>query len=94
MLYGMDDTPSQKTEAPGKVPILIDGRRVLAPRGSTNGAELRQLTDPPVGADRDLWLDREGALDDLIEDNETVELRPQMRFFTVPKIINPGTCSC
>ena len=85
----MGDRPP-KPEAPGKVPILIDGKKVLAPRGALTGAELRALTTPPIGGDRDLWLDREGTLDDLVEDDETVELRPQMRFFTVPRIINPG----
>jgi len=83
------------TEAPGKVPILIDGEKIHAPRGSLTGAELRSLTTPPISADRDLWLDLDGDLDDLIEDDQVVELRPQMRFFTVPKIINPGaTESC
>lgn len=85
----MADRPSP--EAPGKVPILIDGEKIHAPRGSLTGAELRRLTMPPIGTDRDLWLDLNGDLDDLIEDDEPVELRPQMRFFTVPKVINPGT---
>ncbi|MGH9280436.1 MAG: hypothetical protein ACRD12_20370 [Acidimicrobiales bacterium] len=75
----------------GKVPILIDGQKIHAPRGSLSGSELRTLTNPPIGADRDLWLDVEGDLDDLVEDTEVVELRPQMRFFTVPKVINPGS---
>ncbi len=83
-------TPPAKPEAPGKVPILIDGTKVHAPRGALTGAEIRQLVDPLVGPDRDLWLDRDETLDDLVEDDETIELRPQMRFFTVPRIINPG----
>lgn len=85
----MEDRPT-KPEAPGKVPILIDGRKVLAPSDELTGAGIRALVSPPIGADRDLWLDREGTLDDLIGDNETVELRPEMRFFTVPRVINPG----
>lgn len=94
MLYSMTNGTNDRPGAPGKVPILIDGRRVLASRGSHTGAELRQLTDPPIGPDRDLWLDREGALDDLVEDEESVHLRPQMRFFTVPRVINPGASRC
>jgi hypothetical protein len=74
----------------GKVPILIDGQKIHAPRGSLSGSELRTLINPPIGSDRDLWLDVEGDLDDLVEDAEVVDLRPQMRFFTVPKVINPG----
>ncbi len=77
-------------ETHGKVPILIDGQKIHAPRGSLLGSELRTLTNPPIANDRDLWLDVEGDLDDLVEDAEVVELRPQMRFFTVPKVINPG----
>ena len=80
-----------KPEAPGKVPILIDGAHVLAPRGELTGAQIRQLVTPPIGDDRDLWLDREGNLDDLVDDDEVIALRPQMRFFTVPRIINPGS---
>jgi hypothetical protein len=87
----MADKPN--TEAPGTVPILIDGEKIHAPRGSLTGAQLRNLTTPPIGADRDLWLDLDGDLDDLIDDDEPVELRPQMRFFTVPKVINPGTAN-
>lgn len=81
---------SAKPEAPGKVPILIDGTKVHAPKGEATGAEIRRFVTPPVGDDRDLWLDREGSLDDLVGDDEIVVLRPQMRFFTVPRIINPG----
>jgi len=80
-----------KPDAPGRVPILIDGRRVLAPKGDLTGAEIRRLVEPTIGDDRDLWLDREGALDDLVDDDESVPLRPQMRFFTVPRVINPGS---
>lgn len=85
----MTERPT-KPEAPGKVPILIDGKKVLAPRGELTGAEIRNLVDPPIGEDRDLWLDRDGTLDDLVEDDEVIKLRPQMRFFTVPRVINPG----
>ncbi|HVM15862.1 MAG TPA: hypothetical protein VM287_16230 [Egibacteraceae bacterium] len=88
----MADKPMKPDdERHGKVPILIDGQKIHAPRGSLLGSQLRTLTNPPIGADRDLWLDVEGDLDDLVEDTEVVELRPQMRFFTVPKVINPGS---
>lgn len=74
----------------GVVPILIDGQRVRPPRGEITGAELRQLVDPPIGADRDLWLDIDGDLDRKIEDDDIVQLEPQMEFFSVPREINPG----
>jgi hypothetical protein len=79
-----------KPDAPGTVPILIDGQKVHAPRGTLSGVEIRQLTSPPIGQDRDLWLDRDGSLDDLVEDGEEITLAPQMRFFTVPRVINSG----
>jgi Multiubiquitin len=85
------DVPA--VDAPGKVPILIDGTRYVAPRRELSGAQLRALTAPPISTDRDLWLDVDGGLDRVIADNETVELHPQMRFFTVPKVINPGNCA-
>jgi Multiubiquitin len=77
-------------QAPGKVPILIDGNRYIAPQRTMTGAQLRALPTPPIAEDRDLWLDVDGGLDRIIEDNESVDLDPQMRFFTVPKVINPG----
>lgn len=85
----MPENPAM-AEAPGQVVILIDGKRVDAPRGALSGADIRKLVTPPIGEDRDLWLDREGTLDDLIADDEIITLRPHMRFFTVPKVINPG----
>ena len=72
------------------VPIIIDEERVRAPRVEMTGAELRNLVDPPIGANRDLWLDVDGDLDRKIGDDETVPLEPQMTFFSVPKEINPG----
>lgn len=79
-----------KVDEHGKVPILIDGARYIAPHHEMTGAQLRALTTPPIGPDRDLWLDVDGGLDRIIEDGAVVELHPQARFFTVPRVINPG----
>lgn len=93
-LMATSDTPKQpehsQTTPSGKVPIFIDGHKVIAPERVMTGAQIRALVTPPIGEDRDLWLDRAGELDQLIRDDEKVELRPQMRFFTVPRVINPG----
>jgi hypothetical protein len=87
----MTTTTQAKGDAkPGKTPIFIDGMKVIAPARNMSGAELRALTEPPIGADRDMWLDTAGDLDELISDDHRVDLEPQMRFFTVPRIINPG----
>jgi hypothetical protein len=84
--------PTELT-APGRIPILIDGTQYLAPRREMTGAQIRVLPSPPISEDRDLWLDVRGGLDKLIGDNEEVILRPEMCFFTVPKVINPGWAS-
>ena len=72
------------------IPIFIDGQKFDAPRSEMTGEQIRSLSVPPIGQNRDLWLDREGGLDELIPDQMTVHLRPEMRFFTVPRVINPG----
>jgi hypothetical protein len=72
------------------VPIVIDEERVRAPDTKMTGAEIRELVDPPIASDRDLWLDVDGDLDRKIGDDETVTLAPQMTFFSVPREINPG----
>lgn len=74
----------------GKTPIYIDGTKYHPERNKLTGAQLRQVPSPPVSADRDLWLDVVDELDKLIEDDEGVELENNMRFFTVPRVINPG----
>ena len=48
------------------------------------------VPSPPVSTDRDLWLDIVDELDKLIEDDEVVVLENNMRFFSVPRVINPG----
>lgn len=54
------------------------------------GEELRQLPDPPIGPDRDLFEVVPGHPDRKIENDEVVELRNGTRFFTAPAHINPG----
>jgi hypothetical protein len=74
----------------GGVSIIIDGATCFAPRRQLTGAELRDVPTPAVAADRDLWLDVDGDLDKMIGPGEKVDLHSQMRFFTVPRVINPG----
>jgi hypothetical protein len=75
---------------PGKLPIYVDGTKYHAEEDKLTGAQLRRVPSPPVSTDRDLWLDVVDELDKLIEDDEVVELENNMRFFTVPRVINPG----
>ncbi len=84
------DTMKAKGPKSGKTPIHIDGTKYHPEGDKLTGAQLRQLPSPPVSADRDLWLDIVDELDKLIKDDEVVELENNMRFFTVPRVINPG----
>lgn len=70
--------------------IFIDDKEYRAPERVMTGAQLRQLAAPPIGPDRDLWLEEHHGEDRLIGDNEPVELRPGVRFFSTPKHITPG----
>jgi hypothetical protein len=57
------------------------------------GLELRHLVHPPIGSDRDLYLEVPGpGQDKLIGDDQPVDLRPGMHFYSAPKTVNPGVC--
>jgi Multiubiquitin len=73
------------------VSVIIDGATSFAPRRQLTGAELRALPEQPVPGDRDLWQEVDGGLDKMIQPTDKVDLAPQMRFFTVPRVINPGS---
>lgn len=83
------ETQMVKPTKPDKLPIFIDGTKYEVHVEALTGAQIRALAIPPIGEDRDLWLERPG-LDELIADNQVVELAHGMRFFSVPKVINPG----
>jgi len=57
------------------------------------GAQLRQLPQPDIGADRDLFEVVPGKSDVKIEPTTQVEMRNGLRFFTAPAQINPGAHS-
>ena len=72
------------------VPIHIDRKKYKVEKKTITGAELRQLPNPPIGNDYDLFLEVPGGQDELIADDTKVELKPGMHFFSVQKTINPG----
>jgi hypothetical protein len=84
------ETQKTKDPKPGKIPIYIDGTKYHPEGDKLTGAQVRLVPTPPVSTDRDLWLDIVDELDKLIEDDEVVVLKNNMRFFTVPRVINPG----
>jgi len=74
-----------------KISIHIDKQQVFAPKEKMTGRELRHLVTPPIGADRDLYLQVSGrGQDQLIGDDQVVELKSGMHFYSAPRTVNPG----
>ena len=71
--------------------IRIDRVEYTVTQEKLNGEELRQVPSPPIPKDRDLYLVVPGHDDRKIKDDDTVEMRDGLRFFTAPNTINPGT---
>lgn len=73
----------------GRIPIFIDDVRRFAPKPEMTGAELKELGEVPQ--DYQLFREVQGPDPDIgIRDDETVRLRPGMRFQGVV----PGTLGC
>ncbi|MFC4859461.1 multiubiquitin domain-containing protein [Actinophytocola glycyrrhizae] len=70
--------------------IQIDREHFKVAEPKLTGTQLRQLPNPDIPADRDLYEVRPGDDDLLIEDSIEVEMRNGLRFFTAPGQINPG----
>lgn len=83
-------TETLTKEKPEKIAIFIDGAKYHAAAKELIGAQIRALATPPIAEDRDLWLDIVDKLDELVEDDQVVHLEAKMRFFSVPREINPG----
>ena len=92
---GEGGTPTP-VEPPGGIHIRVDRiDRVVSPDlltdGTMTGRQIRELRDPPIGADRDLFEIVPGGSDTKIGDDQAVVIREWMRFFSAPKTINPGS---
>jgi hypothetical protein len=70
--------------------IQIDRRHYTVHKSHMTGLELRHVPSPPIGPDRDLFEVVPGGSDRKIGDEEVVEIRNGLRFFTAPAQINPG----
>jgi hypothetical protein len=70
--------------------IQIDRVKYKVTQSVMTGAELRALPSGGIPADRDLFEVVPGAPDKKIGDNDRVEIRDGLRFFTAPGQINPG----
>jgi Multiubiquitin len=70
--------------------IQIDRQHYRVEVPTLTGAEIRQLPQPPIGPDRDLFEVVPGGPDRKIGVVDVVEMRDGLRFFTAPGQINPG----
>ena len=77
-------------QAQHELEIHIDRKLYKVPFASRTGAELRQIAEPAIGDDHDLYLEVPGGQDQLIADDETVELKNGMHFFSIQSHITPG----
>jgi Multiubiquitin len=79
-----------------KITIHIDRNPYRVGEEQLTGAQLRSLTEPPIGTDRDLYEVVPGPGDDrLIGDDDVVSLHEGIHFFTAPHTIIPGrAASC
>jgi hypothetical protein len=75
---------------PQKFEIQIDRAKYKVTKSVMTGAELRAIPPGGIPADRDLFEVVPGAPDKKIGDNDRVEIRDGLRFFTAPSQINPG----
>lgn len=70
--------------------IQIDRVHYTVHQAQMTGAELRNVPDPPIGPERDLFEVVPGQPDRKIADGEVVDIKSGLRFFTAPAHINPG----
>lgn len=82
---------TEEAHVPDGPSIHIDKKEYHAPKAAMTGAELRQLANPVIGEERDLWLEVPGSADERIDDDQLLTLRNGEHFFSSPRTITPGT---
>lgn len=70
--------------------IQIDREHYEVQDEQMTGAQLRQVPTTPIPPERDLYEVVPGHPDRKIENDDVVEIRNGLRFFTAPGTINPG----
>ena len=87
--------PVPDKDDPGYKPftIQIDRTKYEWSEEKISGAQLRNLPEPPIPRERDIFLVVPGHPDRKIKDDDTVEVHDGLRFFTAPNTINPGSDS-
>jgi len=88
-----DERPEEERKdhpEPHSFEINIDKHDYKVTLRHMTGTQLRHVPTPPIGPDRDLFEVVPGGSDRKIGDEELVEIRNGLRFFTAPAQINPG----
>lgn len=75
---------------PKQFQIRIDRDHFTVENDVLTGSEIRALSTPAIGPERDLFEVVPGGSDKKIEAQTPVEMRSGLRFFTAPAQINPG----
>lgn len=88
--HGSDRLPDATRPERRGFRIRIDRAEYVVRAERLSGAELRQVPPTPIPPDRDLYLVVPGHDDRKIGDDDSVEMRNGLRFFTAPSTINPG----
>jgi hypothetical protein len=70
--------------------IQIDRHHYTVTLREMTGQQLRHVPTPPIGPAFDLFEVVPGGSDRKIGDDQVVEIRSGLRFFTAPAQINPG----
>ncbi len=81
---------SENDKADKQATIHIDKKTYKVTEDGLTGAQLRALPDPAISSEYQLKLQVPGSDDITVEDDQVVELKNGMHFFSIPKNINPG----
>lgn len=85
-----DDAERKPEHDQEQFEIQIDRTHYKVKFHHMTGKQLRGVPAPPIGPDRDLFEVVPGGSDRKIGDEQVVEIRNGLRFFTAPAQINPG----
>ena len=90
----MEEKPNQdgldKPEPDKVFNIQIDRAQYQLTENRLTGADLRRVPPTPIPPERDIFEIIPGHPDRKIEDDDRIEIRDGLRFFTAPNTINPG----
>lgn len=73
-----------------EVTIWIDGLTYRVVPTILTANQIRSISHPPIGRDRDLWLARNEGADELLMDDDRVAVEDGLRLFTAPRTITAG----